>query len=748
MCPTASRWTLGLSLALVLCTGLLVAVPSVAAALTPVTLYVNHSTGSGSVCSMASPCGNITQAVDDAQTYADSAVTIEVTAATYGEQVYIDMPSTDTLTILGAGSASTTLDYGGSGTDLTIQTGTFTMSGFTIEGGTATGGSEGGNVVNTDASAATLEDDTITGGTVSPRSGGDVYNSGGNLTLSDDTISGGMALSADGGDIYNVGTNLTLTDDTVSGGEAGIFGGAIYNSDSTVTITGSTISDSTASAASSGEGGGVYSIDSTLTLTGDTISGNTAKEFGGGSEFVSSPASMTNDTIAGNQQTSVTGEGGGIFNNASALTLTNDTIAGNSAGAAYGGAGLYEYTLSSSASLGNSILADNTPGGDCYGSLTISDNEYNVADDSTCELGGNSISSSSTIGSLSLAANGSSGPETEAITSTSSAFEEVPPANCSVNTDERGDPRPGASGEDCDAGAFEYQLAPTVPTVSKVSPNTGPTTGGTPITITGTGFVAGATVVVGQGSGSVTGVIPATGVKVVSSTEITAVTGGGAKAGTWAAFVGTLGGTSAGNPASDFTYKVVPTVSKVSPNTGPTTGGTPITITGTGFIAGATVVVGQGSGSVTGVIPATGVKVVSSTEITAVTGGGAKAGTWSLFVHTTGGTSAGGTASGFTYKVASVIPTVTKVSPNSGPTTGGTPITITGTGFIAGATVVIGQGSGSVTGVIPATSVVVVSSTEITAVTGGGAKAGTWALFVHTSGGTSAGNAGAAFTYG
>ena len=286
-----------------------------------------------------------------------------------------------------------------------------------------------------------------------------------------------------------------------------------------------------------------------------------------------------------------------------------------------------------------------------------------------------------------------------------------------------------------------------IPTVSKVSPNSGPTGGGTAITITGTGFVAGATVVVGQGSGSVTGVIPATNVTVVSPTEITAVTGKGAKAGTWSVFVTTSGGTSAGNSAANFTYTVAPTVSKVLPNSGPTGGGTAITITGTGFVAGATVVVGQGSGSVTGVIPATNVTVVSPTEITAVTGKGAKAGTWSVFVTTTGGTSAGNSGANFAYTAPAVVPTVSKVTPNTGPTTGGTAITITGTGFVAGASVVIGQGSGSVTGVIPASSVTVVSPTEITAVTGSGAKTGTWSVFVTTTGGTSAGNAGANFSY-
>jgi GH25 family lysozyme M1 (1,4-beta-N-acetylmuramidase) len=188
------------------------------------------------------------------------------------------------------------------------------------------------------------------------------------------------------------------------------------------------------------------------------------------------------------------------------------------------------------------------------------------------------------------------------------------------------------------------------PTVTGVSPNSGPTTGGTAITITGTNFLAGAKVVIGQGHGATTGAIPATNVKVVSSTKITAKTGGGAKAGPWNLFVTTSGGTSAGNSRALFTYVAPPTVTGVSPNSGPTTGGTAITITGTNFLAGAKVVIGQGHGATTGAIPATNVKVVSSTKITAKTGGGAKAGDWNLFVTTTGGTSAANSRALFTYK--------------------------------------------------------------------------------------------------
>jgi IPT/TIG domain len=81
-----------------------------------------------------------------------------------------------------------------------------------------------------------------------------------------------------------------------------------------------------------------------------------------------------------------------------------------------------------------------------------------------------------------------------------------------------------------------------------------------------------------------------------------------------------------------------PVVSTVSPGSGPSTGGTPIEITGNGFVTGDRVVIGQGNGWAAGAIAATGVSVVSSTEITATTGGGAKPGTWFLWVIAPDGT--------------------------------------------------------------------------------------------------------------
>jgi len=64
---------------------------------------------------------------------------------------------------------------------------------------------------------------------------------------------------------------------------------------------------------------------------------------------------------------------------------------------------------------------------------------------------------------------------------------------------------------------------------------------------------------------------------------------------------------------------------------------------------------------------------------------------------------------GYTYTSLNPAPTVSTISPTSGTTAGGTPVTITGTGFLAGATVSLGGTA--------ATGISVVNSTSITATT-------------------------------
>jgi len=179
--------------------------------------------------------------------------------------------------------------------------------------------------------------------------------------------------------------------------------------------------------------------------------------------------------------------------------------------------------------------------------------------------------------------------------------------------------------------AFRTPVGGTIlPTVTSVSPNSGPTTGGTAVTITGTNFAAGATVTFGTAA--------ATNVAVVSSATITATAPAGS-AGAVTVTV-TVSGQS-GSLASGFAYTLPPTLTSVSPNSGSTAGGTTVAITGANFAAGATVTFGAAA--------ATNVAVVSGTEITATTPAGS-AGAVTVTV-TNPGAQSGSLAGGFTYVV-------------------------------------------------------------------------------------------------
>ncbi|MGB2889226.1 MAG: IPT/TIG domain-containing protein, partial [Candidatus Acidiferrales bacterium] len=225
------------------------------------------------------------------------------------------------------------------------------------------------------------------------------------------------------------------------------------------------------------------------------------------------------------------------------------------------------------------------------------------------------------------------------------------------------------------------------PDVSRVSPNSGPTAGGTPVTISGSNFQTGATVLFGG--------VTASAVRVSSATQIQVVTP--------AHIAGTVDVTVSNSDAESstltggFAYGVVwPTVRSVSPNSGSTGGGTSVTITGTNFLAGAIVLFGTVSASVT---------ASTGTQIQAVTPPNA-AGVVHVTVEDPGGQSAE-LAGGFTYVLPQPAgpPTIGGVSPSSG--TPGTQVTISGTNFAQGATVEFGGAR--------AASVFFVSTTQLTA---------------------------------
>src|ERR1019366_9249320 len=226
------------------------------------------------------------------------------------------------------------------------------------------------------------------------------------------------------------------------------------------------------------------------------------------------------------------------------------------------------------------------------------------------------------------------------------------------------------------------------PTVSGISPDHGPASGGTLVTITGTGFVDGATVTaLGY---------PVPGLIWVSSTTMTAVTP--------AAPFGLLDfGMIVTNPdgqsvivPTHFTFDSPPTVTAVSPIGGALAGGTAVTISGTNFVATPIVTFGG--------VAATSVVLVSGTSLTVVTPIHI-AGTVNVVV-TNPDTQVGTGTALFTYAPA---PTVTAVSPSGGSTSGGASVTVTGTGFVNGASVTFD-------GIID-TSLIWVSATSLTVVT-------------------------------
>jgi IPT/TIG domain len=125
--------------------------------------------------------------------------------------------------------------------------------------------------------------------------------------------------------------------------------------------------------------------------------------------------------------------------------------------------------------------------------------------------------------------------------------------------------------------------------------------------------------------------------------------------------------------------------------------------------------------------------VVSATQITATTPPH-KPGGVNIVVTNPGGQS-GTLANGFTF--VALTPVVTSVSPNTGTTAGGTRVTLTGKNFVSGAKVTFGGPA--------ATSVVVVSATQITATTPPHKPGGV--NIVVTNPGGQSGTLASAFTY-
>ncbi len=220
------------------------------------------------------------------------------------------------------------------------------------------------------------------------------------------------------------------------------------------------------------------------------------------------------------------------------------------------------------------------------------------------------------------------------------------------------------------------------PAITGVSPLAGPIAGGTTVTLSGTGFLADGgvdTVIIGGkivtptsvSDTAVSFVAPAHAAGAVSIAVITAGEGSSPDS----AYV---------TASQSFEYEAQPQVTSVAPGEGAVAGGTPVTITGSGF-TGATAV---DFGST--VLGPSQFTINSDTQITTTSPAGTDtSGAVNIQVVSPGGTSPVNAASGiFIYG-----PVITGVSPTTGSIAGGTTVTLSGTGFLADGgvdTVVIG----------------------------------------------------------
>ncbi|MGG3284361.1 IPT/TIG domain-containing protein [Paenibacillus solani] len=211
------------------------------------------------------------------------------------------------------------------------------------------------------------------------------------------------------------------------------------------------------------------------------------------------------------------------------------------------------------------------------------------------------------------------------------------------------------------------------PSVTAVTPSSGPTTGGTIIYIDGKDIQNGVTAKIGSTDVEVT---------YYSTSRIRVISPASATSGP-VDIILTNPDDQSVEIIGGFTYQTVtPTITNISPNNGPLAGGDIIYIDGKNFDPNMILTVDDN------VVPID--QYYSSSRIRFIAPSRADAGTVSVVLTLPSGTSASTT---YTYNAppAAVAPVITAISPASGPAGGGTIVYIDGTGFNKNSVVLIGS---------------------------------------------------------
>ncbi len=266
----------------------------------------------------------------------------------------------------------------------------------------------------------------------------------------------------------------------------------------------------------------------------------------------------------------------------------------------------------------------------------------------------------------------------------------------------------------------------TTPTVTGLSDSDGNSGGGAIVDVEGTGLTGATSVHFGTAAASA--------FTVLSDDSVAAIAPSGSS--TVDVTVTTPGGTSSTSTADDYTYVApstgsgAPVITKVSPDAGPMSGGTEVTLKGKNLSGTSQVLIGGEA--------ATSVTDVSSTKVEATVPANVVAGSVSVSDLTGDGDSAITSKDSFKYENFSTPPAVTKVSRTSG--SAGTKVEITGSNLNGATEVEFG------TAVVTGSMKVNKSGTKLTVDAPSG-PSGTVDITVTRPGGTSPVTAADRFTY-
>lgn len=279
------------------------------------------------------------------------------------------------------------------------------------------------------------------------------------VNLQDLTMTGGHTIedSRPGGAIYIIGgAEVAMSRVHMSGNSTGgnlSRGGAVAVSGGSLALIDSEVSGNQTTG-STAAGGAISVENGVLLLDATTVAENQSSHVGGGLYIAGSTMAAVNSTLSGNATTQ--GGGGAMYLNRSNVSLTHVTVAYNATSGTLGSeavAMIGDENDSAELSLNNSLLVGNACS--APSEYTVITSSGSMSTSSSCT---GASTSANDIGLLVLGDNGGlTRTHALAVASAAIGFAGNCVSSVDIDSDQRGQPRPGGSSTACDVGAYEFQ---------------------------------------------------------------------------------------------------------------------------------------------------------------------------------------------------------------------------------------------------------------------------------------------------